>query len=290
MECINPLRTACPGLSSASDAEAFLAIDWSRPWLSCLASAGRTMAERIAKGTPVYLALNDRLPPALSDHGWHFLPQEALPAGQAYEAFIHSRRSIPTRDNLHDFFNGLIWLHWPLLKQRLNALQAAEIARQGVGAQRGRLRDSITVLDENGGLLLAPQALCDALRDKRWQELFVTRRALWEQARFLPIGHALLEKLVQPRKAITAHVICVPLEQAPRLALPAEADGWLCEQLRTQSCNLASKPYLPIPILGIPDWCLQNQNFSFYDDSLVFRAPRTAQTTQQRVLPERELA
>lgn len=287
---MNPPRTACPGLSSASDAEAFLAIDWSRPWLSCLACAGRTMAQRIAKGMPVYLALNDRLPPALSDHGWHFLPQEALPPGQAYEAFIHRERGIPTRDNLHDFFNGLIWLHWPLLKQRLNALQAAEIARQGVGAQRGRLRDSITVLDENGGLLLAPRALCDALRDKRWQELFVARRALWQQARLLPIGHALLEKLVQPRKAITAHVICVPLEQAPRLASLAEADGWLDDQLRTQSCNLASKPYLPIPILGIPDWCLQNQNFSFYDDSLVFRAPRTAQTTQQRVPPERELA
>ncbi len=266
------------------------AIDWQAPWLAPLQALGRQVHDRVLGGAGVARALQEVAAAQGLLPGWQFVDQLQLPAGQAYEAFIHSRRSIPTRDNLHDFFNGLIWLHWPLLKQRLNALQAAEIARQGVGAQRGRLRDSITVLDENGGLLLAPQALCDALRDKRWQELFVTRRALWEQARFLPIGHALLEKLVQPRKAITAHVICVPLEQAPRLALPAEADGWLCEQLRTQSCNLASKPYLPIPILGIPDWCLQNQNFSFYDDSLVFRAPRTAQTTQQRVLPERELA
>ena len=100
-----------------------------------------------------------------------FVGQEALPPGMAYEQFIFETRCIPTRDNLHDFFNGLIWLHWPQLKQRLNALQAAEIARQGVGAQRGRLRDSITVLDENGGLLLAPQALCDALRDKLRFEL-----------------------------------------------------------------------------------------------------------------------
>ena len=121
---MNPLRTACQGLSSASDAEEFLAIDWSRPWLSCLASAGRTMAERIAKGMPVYLALNHRLPSALSDHGWQFVDQLQLPAGQAYEAFIHSRRSIPTRDNLHDFFNGLIWLHWPLLE----AVAAGELA------------------------------------------------------------------------------------------------------------------------------------------------------------------
>lgn len=266
------------------------AIDWQAPWLAPLQELGRKVHDQVLGGASVARALQDVAAAHGLLPGWRFVDQLQLPAGQAYEAFIRSRRSIPTRDNLHDFFNGLIWLHWPLLKQRLNALQAAEIERQGVGAQRGRLRDSITVLDENGGLLLAPQALCDALRDKRWQELFVTRRALWEQARFLPIGHALLEKLVQPRKAITAHVICVPLEQAPRLALLAEADGWLDHQLRTQSCNLASKPYLPIPILGIPDWCLQNQNFSFYDDSLVFRAPRTAQTTQQRVLPETELA
>ncbi|MDH1333307.1 MULTISPECIES: DUF3025 domain-containing protein [Comamonas] len=266
------------------------AIDWQAPWLAPLQALGRQVHDRVLGGAGVARALQEVAAAQGLLPGWQFVDQLQLPAGQAYEAFIHSRRSIPTRDNLHDFFNGLIWLHWPLLKQRLNALQAVEIARQGVGAQRGRLRDSITVLDENGGLLLAPQALCDALRDKRWQELFVARRALWEQARFLPIGHALLEKLVQPRKAITAHVICVPLEQAPRLASLAEADGWLDHQLRTQSCNLASKPYLPIPILGIPDWCLQNQNFSFYDDSLVFRAPRTAQTTQQRVLPERELA
>lgn len=266
------------------------AIDWQAPWLAPLQVLGRQVHDRVLDGAGVARALQEVAAAHGLLPGWQFVDQLQLPAGQAYEAFIHSRRSIPTRDNLHDFFNGLIWLHWPLLKQRLNALQAAEIARQGVGAQRGRLRDSITVLDENGGLLLAPQALCDALRDRRWQELFVGRRALWQQARFLPIGHALLEKLVQPRKAITAHVICVPLEQAPRLASLAEADGWLDDQLRTQSCNLASKPYLPIPILGIPDWCLQNQNFSFYDDSLVFRAPRTAQTTQQRVLPERELA
>ena len=266
------------------------AIDWQAPWLAPLQALGRQVHDRVLGGAGVARALQEVAAAQGLLPGWQFVDQLQLPAGQAYEAFIHSRRSIPTRDNLHDFFNGLIWLHWPLLKQRLNALQAAEIARQGVGAQRGRLRDSITVLDENGGLLLAPQALCDALRLRRWQELFVARRALWEQARFLPIGHALLEKLVQPRKAITAHVICVPLEQAPRLASLAEADGWLDHQLRTQSCNLASKPYLSIPILGIPDWCLQNQNFSFYDDSLVFRAPRTAQTTQQRVLPERELA
>ena len=263
-------------------------IDWSRPWLAPMRELGTQLIAQIEAGVSLWEALNAVLPPEL--RGWQFVDQQQLPAGMAYEAFIRNQRCIPTRHNLHDFFNGLIWLHWPQLKQALNALQAAEIDRQGVGAQRGALRDAVTVLDENGALLLAPQALCDALREKRWHELFVQRRADWAQARFFPIGHALLEKLVQPRKPITAHVICVPLEQAPGITCLPEANRWLPAHLQTPSCNLANKPYLPIPILGIPGWCEENQNFSFYDDSLVFRAPRTAQTTQQRVQPERDLA
>jgi hypothetical protein len=37
--------------------------------------------------------------------------------------------------------------------------------------------------------------------------LFVTQRELWAEARLLLFGHALLEKLVTPRKPITAHVL-----------------------------------------------------------------------------------
>lgn len=279
MQCISPQHIPAGDELEAIDADLFGRIDWSRPWLRSLTIVGKAVAERILLGEPVHQALNSALPSVLKQGGWQFLPQAALPSGMAYEAFIHSQHSIPTRCNLHDFFNGLIWLHWPQLKQQLNAMQAAEIARQGVKGQRGRLRDAITVLDENGGLLLAPQSLCDALRDKRWQDLFVHQRALWDQTCFWPIGHALLEKLVQPRKTMTAHVICVPDSwRAGDYALE-QMDDWLSEQLQTASCNLESKPYLPIPILGIPGWCDENQNFSFYDDSLVFRAPRTAQTT-----------
>ncbi len=120
------------------------AIDWQAPWLAPLQALGRQVHEQVLGGAGVARALQEVAAAHGLLPGWQFVDQLQLPAGEAYEAFIHSRRCIPTRDNLHDFFNGLIWLHWPLLKQRLNALQAAEIARQGVGAQRGRLRDSIT--------------------------------------------------------------------------------------------------------------------------------------------------
>ena len=36
-----------------------------------------------------------------------FVSQDALPEGEAYESFIATTGNIPTRDNLHDLFNGL---------------------------------------------------------------------------------------------------------------------------------------------------------------------------------------
>ena len=58
-----------------------------------------------------------------------FVPQSFLPAGQAYEQFIFETGTVPTRDNLHDFFNGLCWLRFPKTKQKLNQLQAGEKVR-----------------------------------------------------------------------------------------------------------------------------------------------------------------
>lgn len=246
-------------------------IDWSRPWLASMRTVGRPLAERLRAGEAVCDVLNSALPAALA--GWRFVPQRELPPGQAYEAFIERERRIPTRENPHDFFNGLVWLHWPQLKLRLNALQAEAIARQGVGGRRGPLRDAVTLLDENGALLLAPHALCEALRLRDWQALFVRRRALWAQARFMPIGHALLEKLLAPRKPITAHAICVALDEGAcaRDRSQAQADAWLAASAHLEPAVLRAKPFAALPVLGIPQWWPENENFSFYDDSLVFR-------------------
>ncbi len=184
------------------------------------------------------------------------LPQSALPAGQAYEAFIHRSRQVPTRDKLHDFFNGLVWLAMPALKGRLNALQAAEIALCGVGAVRGPVRDALTLFDESGALLQAPPALLAALRSRDWPGLFITPRAAWAEARLVTIGHALLEKLATaPRKALTAQVLL-----ADPLAL--DAAGW------------AAKPFAPLPVLGVPGWWPGNELPDFYDDPAVFRCRR----------------
>ena len=152
-------------------------------------------------GASVATALNALVDEgAVPAPGVRFVPQAALPAAWLYEQFIHDRRSVPTRDNLHDFFNGLVWLRTRPPSGASNQLQALAIALDGVGAVRGPVRDALTVFDENGALLLAPPELHDALAARQWRRLCVELRPLWRQARLLILGHALLEKLVSPRK------------------------------------------------------------------------------------------
>jgi hypothetical protein len=230
-------------------------IDWDAPWHAGL--------PRIAAAGPVHQALNAAGPCPV-----RFVPQGALPPGMAYEQFIHATGQVPTRDNLHDFFNGLVWLRFPQAKRRLNQLHAQALAAQGVGATRGPLRDAATLLDENGALLLAPEALWQALRARQWRRLFVELRPLWRQARLAVFGHALLEQLVHPRKPLTAHVY--QARTAPDSV--ADLDAWLAADL--DAAHLAAKPFTPLPVLGVPGWWPENENFSFYDDSLVFRSAR----------------
>ena len=278
-------------------------INWAAPWLTEYCVWGQAAERAILAGASVAHALNQLLPLQAALTGWHFVAQHELPEGQAYETFIHQQHCIPTRNNLHDFFNGLIWLHWPQLKRHLNQLQATAIATQAAQHPRGRLRDAITVLDENGGLLLAPTTLIEALQARDWRRLLVQQRELWAQARLLPLGHALLEKLVQPRKPITAHLLCVPPQA---LQLPAQVerqasglppisglsqiDVWLANSALLKVESLAQKPFSPLPVLGVPGWWRENENFCFYDDSLVFRAPSTLKAAQQRVQPAKGLA
>lgn len=238
------------------------AVDWAQPWLAPYRAHGEAAAQAVAhRHASVAAALQGIKPEAVPD----FVHQDALPAGQAYEAHIFQTRTVPTRDNLHDFFNGLVWLAFPQAKRRLNELQAAEIERMGVAAVRGPLRDALTLFDENGAVLDAPPALWRALVARDWHTLFVTQRELWAEARLLLFGHALLEKLVTPRKPITAHVLLTHGATGPM----AFDDALLAESLDAE--RLEVKPFVPLPVMGVPGWCAGNSSASFYADPYVFR-------------------
>ncbi len=236
------------------------------PWFAPYAALARQVLARAAH-QPVAEALNAALastPIALAAGPLRFVSQSALPAGEPYEAFIARTAQVPTRCNPHDFFNGLVWLTFPQLKRRLNELQAEAIARDGVRPTRGAVRDALTLFDENAAWLQADEAVIDALRRRDWHTAFVTQRGLWAQARVVCFGHALLEKLLAPRKPITAHVWAVPH------GVPAAE--WLAGCITPEL--LASKPHLPLPVLGVPGWWPDNEAPGFYADAAVFRPPR----------------
>ena len=240
-------------------------IDWHAPWLVPLRAVGQAVQQRVLVGCLVADALN-----SVGACPVGFVRQAELPPGQAYEQYIFDTGQVPTRENLHDFFNGLVWLQFPYTKRRLTQLQAQALAADGVQAVRGPLRDALTVFDENGAVLSAPPALWAALRARDWQALFVDLRPLWREARLVLFGHALLEKLVSPRKPTVAHVYQAPVA----INSIASLDAWLAQAV--QPGPWAAKPFTPLPVLGVPGWWPANEVPGFYGDAQVFRPPRAA--------------
>jgi hypothetical protein len=245
--------------------------DWNAPWLAHLRELGEAVAQQVRLGTPQSEALN-----MVAQTVWilpekspiRFVAQAELPPVVSYEQFIYENAQCPTREGLHDFFNGLAWLHFPQTKHRLNQLHATQIANAGIAPVRGPARDALTLFDENAALMRAPDDLWDALVAKDWSRVFGDLRKLWSQTYLLLFGHALLEKLVSPRKSITAHVY----RAYPVADSVAAMDEWTSTELTAM--KLSGKPFAHLPVLGVPGWWPANQNPDFYDDANVFRPPR----------------
>jgi hypothetical protein len=245
--------------------------DWTQPWHVPFARDGAAVRAACDAGVPLPQALTQAMAQRIGPGGPRFVAQSGLPEGMAYEQFIFETGQVPTREGLHDFFNGLCWMRFPATKRLLNRLQSAEIRASGVGQVRGPVRDAITLFDENAVLLQAPEPLWQALRSREWTRLFVGLRPLWAQARLLLFGHALQEKLVVPYKSITGHVYREPVPLALGDDLAAW-DAWLAARL--DAAELATKPFTPLPVLGVPGWWPANDDPGFYADAGVFRPPR----------------
>lgn len=259
-------------------------IDWAQPWYDTVRPAWERAA---VEGDDFVAAFNAQAEALdLRNHAGQplrFVPQADLPEGTAYEEFIGATGKVPTRDNLHDFFNALVWQTFPLIKRALNALQAAQIAAAGVGKSRGPARDAATIFDENAALLVvrgsaAGHALVEDLRAHRWREALHERRALFgPDAEVWLFGHALMEKLVTPRKAITAHTRVVFAPDAYFTLAPDARRAWLDREVAAALAHEALTPagFTPLQALGIPGWWPQ-QDADFYLDTTVFRPKRAA--------------
>jgi Protein of unknown function (DUF3025) len=249
-------------------------LDWRAPWWQPWRAVGQRVAQQVLAGGRVVDALNAQRQHMQAPCTVEFVPQSALPDGMAYEAFIFQSGQVPTRENLHDLFNGLAWLVFPQTKRRLNLLQYGELAASGVQSTRGALRDALTLFDENAALWVVagdtPNQVIQALHARQWQRAFVELRSQWQPQWPVLFGHALLEKLVSPYKSITAHVY---LSQAATETIAgSDLDSVIAQHISTAS--LVPKPFVPLPVLGVPGWWAANEQPVFYADSNVFRAPR----------------
>ena len=271
-------------------------LSWAAPWLNHLGA-------RFARGTPklwsssmdTRSALNFAVA-ILRAHGLpmktvlgkklKFIPQDDLPRARAYEEHIALTGGVPTRLNLHDFFNACVWLTFPLTKAVLNARQYEQIQAHGVQDKRGMARDALTLFDENAAILVTSNTqIADALRHFDWQNALVATRDLWDdpfnphpqaRAAVYLIGHALMDKLIEPRKDMCAHTWVVLVKDEwfgmNLVARMADLDTRLSTQLKHH--NFHTRDFYPLPILGVPYFWQDNRDAAFYNDATVFRAGR----------------
>ncbi|SAK52135.1 membrane protein [Caballeronia arationis] len=269
--------------TAADTPTAFARIDWGQPWLAPLAERGARWQEAALADYVTYLhSLNvDARRAALSTgrgKPLSFIAQDDLPPGASYEGHIAATGCVPTRHNLHDFFNASMWFQYPRIKAALNALQAGQIDALGIGPTRGGLRDALTLFDENAVIFASCDAgVSEVLRDFDWQTLFVTGRDGWgERCEARIFGHALLEKLVVPYKACTGHAWIVEVPSAYFSSDDAQRRAMLDERIAEMLLGdpPTSRDFAPLPVLGVPGWWPANESMAFYDDASVFRPGR----------------
>jgi len=287
-----PFRQRLAALEPLASADRLDRLNAAADEAGLLSGSGRRL-----RFVPHQTALASGLAPSAS-------PERVVSSG--YEARIFDTGEVPTRlhgpGERHDLYNAIVWLTFPRAKARLNALQAdrqrssadrdaIEAAPGGhapdkAGSQRGPLRDAATLFDENAALWIGLDASLEAaLRAFDWRELFVRRRAqLSDSVRLMVFGHALLEKLESPYKAVTAHAW--PLRVSIDASL-AEIDQAL--SLALDAGTLRTRALCPLPVMGFPGWCAANAEPHFYDDPAVFRSGRRGGKSASASVPFRSL-
>jgi hypothetical protein len=99
-------------------------------------------------------------------------------------------------------------------------------------------------------------------------------------------GHALYEKALRPFGGVTGRAILLPVDrelllaplEAQLAALDASVSGYVADGAKL----LATRELAPIPILGVPGWCLDNERETYYDNPDTFRPGRRAGGRRQK--------
>ena len=101
-------------------------------------------------------------------HSVRFSEQNMDPSALGYESQIFETGSVSTRPNsMHDLFNALVWLTFPLTKAAINHRHIAARASPTPGGNRGAAQDLLTLFDECGVFVVSDRpANCNC---DRWR-------------------------------------------------------------------------------------------------------------------------
>jgi hypothetical protein len=232
---------------------------------------------------PTPSELSSFLPRGLSSKGGspiRFVPAGNLP-GVEYEKHIFSTGEVSTREaNWHDLFNALAWCRLPCLKVAMNAVHFSELG-SGAKGSRGKRRDALTLFDESGVIVCSSKEdQLQALARHDWGAVFQQSANSWEEEiRVFVVGHALLEKFLDPYKSITAHALLLCIDEAnleqPREVLLPALDEWVANSMLGGQLLDSPSCLSPIPLMGVPGWWPGGkQDDEFYADQQVFRPMR----------------
>lgn len=213
--------------------------------------------------------------------------REELARFGGYEQHVAALGAVPTRPhNWHDFFNMVVWAHFPKLRWALNALHVdPDAGEKDPRNGRAPAQNLAATLDESGLLVVStsPELLTD-LRELRFKRFFWERRAeLLATTRFWHVGHGTLESLLAPHPGLAAKALLLHVP-----ALPDTARGW--DALRFELDARAASSVAgwrekravldPVPVLGIPGYW-DNAYSEFYDDTQHFRFERRSRRPRE---------
>jgi hypothetical protein len=197
--------------------------------------------------------------------------REALRQAGGYEQHVAKWHAVPTRPGVwHDFFNMVVWAHYPKLRWALNALHVdSTVGPKDPRNGRAPAQNLAASFDESGILVLSTsRSVLQQLRALQFKNAFWQQRAeLMETTRFLLVGHGALESLLARPPGLIARAL---LLHVPSLPPAREADA-LRFEIDARIASIihgwrAARPMLdPIPLLGIPGYT-DNDAGEFYDD------------------------
>jgi hypothetical protein len=212
-------------------------------------------------------------------------------ASASFEERVYREGELEVRQgDWHDLFNVLAWVVYPRAKAALNERHI--IARREEGdntsalestrrrANRGRVRDALTLFDESGAVVLSnDRELIEDLRAFRWKRLFWSGRDhVRSGMRFYVFGHAMFEKALNPYVGMTAHAVLESVG-AEFMNAPVERQIACVDELvagRASGVEPLTVPAVlsPLPVLGVPGWWRANEEEGFYDNARYFRRGR----------------